>query len=132
MNQTESDQDIVDNIESLNAQTRLLAFNVMMEAVRSGHEAKGFAHVARDLSALTQNATNTVHSLTQETLDRDVLMAAALERNIKATEELRDSFETPAQISAEIIQSPALKRLPRKELNRLSQDLRTALDQMIC
>ena len=132
MRQTESDQEIVDNIESLNAQTRLLAFNVMMEAVRSGQEAKGFAHVANDLSSLTQDATDTVHSLTQETLDREVLMAAALERNIQATEDLRDSFETPAQISAEIIQSPAMKRLPKKQLNRLSQDLRTALDQMIC
>lgn len=132
MRQEESNQDIVDNIECLNAQTRLLAFNVMMEAVRSGQEAKGFAQVANELSELTQNATATVHNLTQESLDREVLMAAVLEKNIQATEDLRDSFNTPAQISAEIIQSPALKRLPRKELNRLSQDLRSALDQMIC
>ena len=93
MRQEESNQDIVDNIECLNAQTRLLAFNVMMEAVRSGQEAKGFAQVANELSELTQNATATVHNLTQESLDREVLMAAVLEKNIQATEDLRDSFK---------------------------------------
>ncbi|MCW5624003.1 MAG: hypothetical protein KIT73_04705 [Burkholderiales bacterium] len=54
---------VVDGIESLALQTRLMALNATLEAARTGHRARGFAVVADAVGLLATRAATTTRKL---------------------------------------------------------------------
>jgi methyl-accepting chemotaxis protein len=82
--------DIIASINNVTRQTKLLAFNATIEAVRVGEEGKGFAVVAEEVRKLAQ------HSADDSTIIKATLKA--MQEAIKAIAEVADATYNIARL----------------------------------
>ena len=66
---TQTIQSIVDTVTEMSKQTRLLALNARIEAMRAGEQGKGFTVVANEVKALADNAGAAAQQIDQRIAD---------------------------------------------------------------
>jgi methyl-accepting chemotaxis protein len=114
--------EIIETVNGLAEQSKLLALNASIEAARAGEEGKGFAVVAmevrqladqsrdatarvRDILNEIQQATNTAVMVTEEGSKRAEAGTALVERAGDSIRELSNTIEDAAQSAAQIAAS---------------------------
>lgn len=86
---------VVDEINSISMQTRILSLNAQVEAARAGDAGKGFAVVATEIEELSQKTENAVNKIA--TINNIVQQAM---ENLNESVELMNKFMTNDVITA--------------------------------
>jgi methyl-accepting chemotaxis protein len=132
--------EIIETVNGLAEQSKLLALNASIEAARAGEEGKGFAVVAmevrqladqsrdatarvRDILSEIQQATNTAVMVTEEGSKRAEAGTSLVERAGDAIRELSNTIEDSAQSAAQIAAST------QQQINGMDQ-LTSAMSQI--
>ena len=132
--------EIIDTVNGLAEQSKLLALNASIEAARAGEEGKGFAVVAMEVRQLAeqsreatsrvrailneiQQATNTAVMVTEEGSKSAEAGMALVEKAGDAIRELSDTIEDAAQSAVQIAAST------QQQTNGMDQ-LTTAMSQI--
>lgn len=96
---------IIQTIASISAQTSILALNASIEAARAGEHGRGFAVVAEEIQKLseqTKRATENIGTVVHEVVGNTETAVAAMERNVRYTQNGMESIKK-ANESATII-----------------------------
>jgi aerotaxis receptor len=130
---SDSINEVVHSISDIAEQTNLLALNAAIESARAGEAGRGFAVVADEVRALairTQNATQNIHTMTEElkkntsdvseTIDKGTLVAqqgvesvnqvaqkmgdieAAIKQVVEMTAQINVSSEEQAEVARDL------------------------------
>jgi methyl-accepting chemotaxis protein len=135
--------EIIDTVNALAEQSKLLALNASIEAARAGEEGRGFAVVAmevrqlaeqsreatqrvRDILGEIQQATNSAVMVTEEGTKAAARGASLVEQAGKTIEELAQTLELAAQSSTQIAASTRQQSSGMEQLMAAMQQIRQA------
>ena len=137
-----SDQitDIIEVINSITHQTKMLATNAAIEAARAGDQGKGFAVVADEVSKLAENSKSSakeIGELIRETARRAQVGSELAERGTQALKNILNKSLEVAQIITEIArnaeeQSKGVDTVGQLvgSINRASSEQASGVDQV--
>jgi methyl-accepting chemotaxis protein len=95
---------IVDVINEITHQTKMLATNAAIEAARAGEHGKGFAVVADEVSKLAENSKNAAKEIADVVREGDLRARAGVEKAEKGSKDLQQILEQFGKV-AETIQT---------------------------
>ncbi|MDE8603769.1 PAS domain-containing methyl-accepting chemotaxis protein [Marinomonas sp. RSW2] len=102
---SDSINEVVNSISGIAEQTNLLALNAAIESARAGEAGRGFAVVADEVRALairTQNATQSIHSMTEELKKNTADVTNTIDKGTMVAQEGVDSVNKVAQKMGDI------------------------------
>jgi aerotaxis receptor len=102
---SDSINEVVNSISGIAEQTNLLALNAAIESARAGEAGRGFAVVADEVRALairTQNATQSIHSMTEELKKNTADVTNTIDKGTAVAQEGVDSVNKVAQKMGDI------------------------------
>ncbi|MCB5161947.1 methyl-accepting chemotaxis protein [Marinomonas algarum] len=102
---SDSINEVVSSISGIAEQTNLLALNAAIESARAGEAGRGFAVVADEVRALairTQNATQSIHSMTEELKKNTLDVTNTIDKGAIVAQQGVDSVEAVAQKMVDI------------------------------
>ncbi|TYL48493.1 methyl-accepting chemotaxis protein [Marinomonas sp. IMCC 4694] len=102
---SDSINEVVNSISGIAEQTNLLALNAAIESARAGEAGRGFAVVADEVRALairTQNATQSIHSMTEELKKNTLDVTNTIDKGTMVAQEGVDSVHKVAQKMSDI------------------------------
>ena len=102
---SDSINEVVNSISGIAEQTNLLALNAAIESARAGEAGRGFAVVADEVRALairTQNATQSIHSMTEELKKNTADVTKTIDKGTEVAQEGVDSVNKVAQKMGDI------------------------------
>lgn len=88
---------VIDVINDISEQTKLLALNASIEAARAGESGKGFAVVAKEISNLAQESENATSIILN--------IVSQVQQKIKVTFDFATKINNKVEISSENVQS---------------------------
>ncbi|WP_227803966.1 methyl-accepting chemotaxis protein [Marinomonas profundi] len=109
---SDSINEVVNSISGIAEQTNLLALNAAIESARAGEAGRGFAVVADEVRALairTQNATQSIHSMTEELKKNTADVTSTIDKGSVVAQQGVDSVNDVAQKMSDI--ETAIKRV---------------------
>lgn len=109
---SDSINEVVNSISGIAEQTNLLALNAAIESARAGEAGRGFAVVADEVRALairTQNATQSIHSMTEELKRNTADVTSTIDKGAVVAQDGVDRVNQVAQKMSDIEQ--AIKRI---------------------
>ncbi|MCW4629354.1 MULTISPECIES: methyl-accepting chemotaxis protein [Marinomonas] len=109
---SDSINEVVNSISGIAEQTNLLALNAAIESARAGEAGRGFAVVADEVRALairTQNATQSIHSMTEELKKNTADVTSTIDKGTTVAQQGVDSVNDVAQKMSDI--EAAIKRV---------------------
>ena len=109
---SDSINEVVNSISGIAEQTNLLALNAAIESARAGEAGRGFAVVADEVRALairTQNATQSIHSMTEELKKNTADVTSTIDKGTAVAQQGVDSVNDVAQKMSDI--EAAIKRV---------------------
>ncbi|MBR7888709.1 methyl-accepting chemotaxis protein [Marinomonas sp. A79] len=102
---SDSINEVVNSISGIAEQTNLLALNAAIESARAGEAGRGFAVVADEVRALairTQNATQSIHSMTEELKKNTLDVTTTIDKGTAAAQQGVDSVAQVAEKMVDI------------------------------
>lgn len=118
-NQVENSTKILDMINSVAKNTRILGFNAGIEAARSGEHGKGFSVVAREITKLADQSANSVNEIRH-------LLESMKEKVREVTQTVEDTLSISTnQSSATVEISEAMQHLAKiaEDIEEIAQTL---------
>jgi len=97
---SDSINEVVNSISGIAEQTNLLALNAAIESARAGEAGRGFAVVADEVRALairTQNATQSINSMTEELKKNTLDVTNTIDKGTAVAQQGVDSVNDVAQ-----------------------------------
>lgn len=135
---TKKMNEIVEMINSITSQTRLLSLNASIEAARAGESGRGFAVVADEISTLagqtneaTVNITNLITDITasiQEVFDSIKLLMENNKEQNHAVETMADTFEKIQVCASNINEVSADLEKVMAELSKKNEGIVTGIN----
>ena len=135
---TKKMNEIVEMINSITSQTRLLSLNASIEAARAGESGRGFAVVADEISTLagqtneaTVNITNLITDITssiQEVFDSIKLLMENNKEQNQAVETMAETFEKIQICASNINEVSADLEQVMAELSKKNESIVTGIN----
>ncbi|WP_394182280.1 methyl-accepting chemotaxis protein [Marinomonas posidonica] len=141
--QSDKINELVRSISDIAEQTNLLALNAAIESARAGEAGRGFAVVADEVRALairTQNATQSIHSMTEElkkktsdvtsTIDKGALVAQQGVESVNQVAEKMSEIEASIQRVVEMTSQINVSSEEQAEVARNLNDKMELVDEL--
>ena len=123
---------IIEVIDSITQQTKMLATNAAIEAARAGSHGKGFAVVADEVSTLAENskkAAREIGGLIQESNRKSQEGGQLAALGVKALEEILERNIQFSEFISEIEASSGEQTDRIQEIDTLTQEIKTSSSQ---
>ena len=123
---------IIEVIDSITQQTKMLATNAAIEAARAGSHGKGFAVVADEVSTLAENskkAAREIGGLIQESNRKSQEGGKLAALGVKALEEILERNIQFSEFISEIEASSSEQTDRIQEIDTLTQEIKTSSSQ---
>lgn len=123
---------IIEVIDSITQQTKMLATNAAIEAARAGSHGKGFAVVADEVSTLAENskkAAREIGGLIQESNRKSQEGGQLAALGVKALEEILERNIQFSEFISEIEASSSEQTDRIQEIDTLTQEIKTSSSQ---
>jgi len=125
--------DIIEVINEITHQTKMLATNAAIEAARAGEEGKGFAVVADEVSKLAENsktAAKEIAALIKDSVSRSKKGSEYAQEGVVVLEKVYNSSQEVDRLVGQIADNSRLEGTDIKQLGGLAKEIESAsLDQ---
>jgi methyl-accepting chemotaxis protein len=126
--------EILEIINNIAAETKLIAFNAAIEASRAGEAGKGFAVVATEVKKLAENvvdATKTIREIATEIQTLAAQSVMAIEEDVKKVDEGVKLAQRAGESLEEILDMVDQTTKSAKQISVATQQQRTASEQVV-
>lgn len=126
--------EILEIINNIAAETKLIAFNAAIEASRAGEAGRGFAVVAVEVKKLAENvvgATKTIKEIATEIQSLASASVMAIEEDVKKVEEGTKLAQKAGESLEEILDMVDQTTKAAKQISVATQQQRTASEQVV-
>jgi methyl-accepting chemotaxis protein len=126
--------EILEIINNIAAETKLIAFNAAIEASRAGEAGKGFAVVAAEVKKLAENvvdATKTIREIATEIQTLASQSVMAIEEDVKKVDEGVKLAQKAGESLEEILDMVDQTTKSAKQISVATQQQRTASEQVV-
>ena len=125
---------VLEMINNIAAETKLIAFNAAIEAARAGEAGKGFAVVAVEVKKLAENvvdSTKTIRDIITEIQSLTNASVMAIEEEVKRVEKGGNLAKTAGDSLSEILDMVDHTTKSSKQISIATQQQQTASEQVV-
>ena len=125
---------VLEMINNIAAETKLIAFNAAIEAARAGEAGKGFAVVAVEVKKLAENvvdSTKTIRDIITEIQSLTNASVMAIEEEVKRVEKGGNLAKTAGESLSEILDMVDHTTKSSKQISIATQQQQTASEQVV-